>query len=583
MSMKSLVKKTFLIGMSMMTLAPQFASAALESQINYYLNREDTKDIPFMFVRGSNFYLHKNTLIALYEKRGFSAIWVDAKGRPNAMAAAVKDALKQGALLNGLNPDDYWDKMIESIYVSNTDGRFGPTFELAVSEAVIRYVTHLSTGRFDPMEIDTDIKLPRKKFTEFAELSQVISGVEGRPDVKSLVSGLDKFAPVHTRYVDLKNLLAYFRGIQEKNGWSQIKLSKKSLRLGDDDSAVPAIRIRLQSLGYAVPAAAADNQKKYDSGLESLIRQVQGLNGLDADGIIGEQVLSFLNVTAAERAFQIEVNMEKLRWLPKTMESRHVFVNLSTTEFQLFDGGKEVMSFRTINGEGYRRTPVLRNMLNFVELNPTWTAPDSIVFKDKLHILRQGDAGVKYLEDHHMKLVKKSNGEAVEATASLLKSLSRSNFPYLLRQDPWRKNALGSIKFPLPNEWSIYLHHTSDPDLFKKDARHLSSGCVRLEEPFKFAEYILRDNVALKSNQQQLHWSADDLERLVPPRGSNDEVPKELWEKKIYLKVPVPVYLMYLTVARSQDGAVRFVNDIYGQDLRVAKTMKSVRHGNELF
>ncbi|AFY00860.1 L,D-transpeptidase family protein [Bdellovibrio bacteriovorus] len=583
MSMKSLVKKTFLIGMSMMTLAPQFATAALESQINYYLNREDTKDIPFMFVRGSNFYLHKNTLSALYEKRGFSAIWVDAKGRPNAMAAAVKDALKQGAILNGLNPDDYWDKMIESIYVSNTDGKFGPTFELAVSEAVIRYVTHLSTGRFDPMEIDTDIKLPKKKFTEYAELSQVISSVEGRPDVKALVAGLDKFAPVHTRYVDLKNLLAYFRDIQGKNGWSQISLSKKSLRLGDDDPAVPAIRIRLQSLGYSVPAATADSQRKYDSGLESLIRQVQGLNGLDADGIIGEQVLSFLNVTAADRAFQIEVNMEKLRWLPKNMEPRHVFVNLSTTEFQLFDGGREVMSFRTINGEGYRRTPVLRNMLSFVELNPTWTAPDSIVFKDKLHILRQGEAGVKYLEDQHMKLVKKSNGEVVDATASLLKGLSRSNFPYLLRQDPWRKNALGSIKFPLPNEWSIYLHHTSDPDLFKKDARHLSSGCVRLEDPFKFAEYILRDNVALKSNQQQLHWSADDLESLVPPRGSNDEVPKELWEKRIHLKTPVPVYLIYLTVARSQDGAVRFVNDIYGQDLRVAKTMKSVRHGNELF
>ncbi|ASD64389.1 L,D-transpeptidase family protein [Bdellovibrio bacteriovorus] len=577
MSMKSLFKKTFLIGMSMMTLAPQFASAALESQLSGYLNK-DLQEIPVIFVRGSNFYLHKATLISLYEKRGYSAIWVDANGKPNAMAAAVREALKYGATMNGLNPDDYWDRIVENIYTSNTDGRFGPTFELAVSEAVIRYVTHLSTGRFDPMEIDTDIKIAKKKFTEYSELNQVISAVQANVSAKALAAGLDKFAPTHLRYVDLKQLLAYFRSIQSAGGWSQIKLAKKSLRPGDKDPAIPAIRGRLQSLGYAVPSTG----DVYDAELKRVIEDVQGVNGMGVDGVIGNEVMTFLNTTVADRVFQLEVNMEKVRWLPKAMESRHVFVNLATTEFQFFDEGRKIMHFKTINGQSYRRTPVLRNMLSFVELNPTWTAPESIIFKDKINTLR-GKDGQEYLRKHRMRLIRKSDGKEVIPSDELLQSLSRSNFPYLLRQDPWRKNALGSIKFPLPNEWSIYLHHTDNPDLFDESKRHLSSGCVRLEDPFTFAEYILRDNVAVKSTQTDDYWPKDKLESFVPPEKSDAYVDRENWEKRIHLKVPVPVYLMYLTVDRAQDGAVRFVKDVYGQDERVAKTMKAVRHGNELF
>ncbi|WP_374035212.1 murein L,D-transpeptidase [Bdellovibrio bacteriovorus] len=578
MSMKSLFKKTFLIGMSMMTLAPQFASAALESQLSGYLNK-DLQEIPVIFVRGSNFYLHKAPLISLYEKRGYSAIWVDANGKPNAMAAAAREALRQGAYLQGLNPDDYWDRIIENIYTSNTDGRFGATFELAVSEAVIRYVTHLSTGRFDPMEIDTDIKIAKKKFTEYTELNQVLGAVQSNISAKALVAGLDKFAPTHLRYVDLKQLLAYFRSIQNAGGWSQIKLNKKSLRPGDKDAAIPAIRGRLQSLGYAVTSTG----DVYDADLKRVIEDVQGVNNMGVDGVIGNEVMTFLNTTVADRVFQLEVNMEKIRWLPKTMESRHVFVNLATTEFQMFDEGRKVMHFKTINGQSYRRTPVLRNMLSFVELNPTWTAPDSIVFRDKLPILRQGQPGIDYLKKHRMHLVDRVRNTVVTPSVAMLQDLSRSNFPYYLRQEPWRKNALGSIKFPLPNEWSIYLHHTDDPKLFQDSKRHLSSGCVRLEDPFTFAAYILRDNVAVKSNQTEDYWPKEKLESYVPPEDSIDYVPKDNWEKRIHLKVPVPVYLMYLTVDRAQDGAVRFVKDVYGQDERVAKTMKAVRHGNELF
>lgn len=577
MSMKSLIKKTFLIGMSVMTLAPQFAAAHLETQISGYLNK-DLEDIPVIIVRGSNFYLHKSNLISMYQNRGYSAIWVDASGRPNAMAAAVRDALKQGATLNGLNPDEYWDKIIERIYESNKDGKLWPTFELAVSEAVIRYVTHLSSGRFDPMEIDTDIKIPKKNFTEYVELSQVLRSVESNVSAKALVSGLDRFAPSHLRYVDLKQLLAYFRGIQNAGGWSQIKLAKKSLRPGNQDPAIPAIRGRLQSLGYAVPSTG----DVYDAELKRVIEDVQGVNGMGVDGVIGNEVMNFLNTTVADRVFQLEVNMEKVRWLPKAMESRHVFVNLATTEFQFFDEGRKIMHFKTINGQSYRRTPVLRNMLSFVELNPTWTAPESIIFKDKINTLR-GKDGMEYLRKHRMRLIRKSDGKEVIPSAELLQSLSRSNFPYLLRQDPWRKNALGSIKFPLPNEWSIYLHHTDNPDLFDESKRHLSSGCVRLEDPFTFAEYILRNNVAVKSTQTDDYWPKDKLESFVPPEKSEDYVDRTVWEKRIHLKVPVPVYLMYLTVDRAQDGAVRFVKDVYGQDERVAKTMKAVRHGNELF
>lgn len=581
MFMKCWIKKSFVLGMSLAMLAPQLSYGFGESDVIQNSLTRDT-GVNFFKPGWANFFIHKDTLRSFYEQRAYQAVWIGADGKPNAMAHALKAALKNAGT-QGLNPDDYWDSSLEQMYTAKKIEQAWITFELAASEALVRYATHLSTGRFDPTEIDTDIKFTRKKFTDYAELNAAVTG-----GASVLASALERFAPSHPRYVDMKQLLVYFKDIQSKGGWGVLQAPSKRVQRGVTDPIVGKLRARLNQLGYRVSSAGGD---QFDEEMDQVIRQFQTVNNMSVDGIVGNEVLKFLNKSVAERITQLEVNMEKLRWLPKNLESRHIFVNLATTEFNFFDEGQKVFHFRTINGQVFRRTPSMRDVLNYVELNPTWTVPRSIAVNDKLSLIRQ-DPG--YLAKNNMKLMDPRVGSSQDESGDGVvdpysvdwSKVTKHNFPYYIRQEPGYNNALGVIKFPLTNIWAIYLHYTNDAHLFGESKRHLSSGCVRLEKPFEFAAYILRDNVQTRGlkfgNTTDSYWPLDKITSMVPLAPDQRPNPDHL-QRRIELKKSIPVYMLYLTVDRDEKGAIRFVDDVYGQDIRVGKTMRSIKNGEELF
>ncbi|WP_374078815.1 murein L,D-transpeptidase [Bdellovibrio bacteriovorus] len=562
MMMKNWIKKSFIVGMSFVVLAPQFSLAQSKPQIiQDQVTRARTN--PIINPKWGSFLLRTDRLNKLYSLRGYEAIWVDSSGYPNAMLNRVK-SIFQDAEKHGLNPSDYWDDQIEKGFqaTQKNPGVQWITFELLVTEALIRYVSHLSGGRFDPEQIDTDIKFKKKEFNEFTQLNAAISyGPE------SLSTSLDGFAPTHPRYRELMGVLAQLKDMKGKGGWPTINSPGFALKLGVKDPSINQLRERFNQLGYRI---SYNGGNTFDSEFDQVLRQYQSMNGLTADGIIGtrSEVLRALNFTVNQRIGQVEVTMEKLRWLPTAIEQRHIFVNLATTEFRLYDENGKTFHFKTVNGQPFRRTPSMKDSITFVNLNPYWTVPRSIAIRDKLPLLKQDRF---YLEKHNMLLIDEGSDEVVDSTSIDWRSMNARNFTYYIRQLPGPDNALGVVKFPLQNPWAIYMHDTNEKQLFGESKRHRSSGCVRLEQPLDLAAYLLRD---------QAGWSLEDIKSYVPLYDNN--IPGEI-DKKVFLKKAMPVYFLYLTVEKTEDGAFRFVDDVYGQDTRVSKALQNKKNSNELF
>lgn len=561
MMFKSWFGKSFILGMSLTLMAPSFSQAYGEaSVIQGYIGRQTL--VPLMKPSWGNFILHTDTLNKLYSLRGYQAIWVDSNGLPNSMAQSLKNTLL-AADRHGLNPADYWDGDVENLFKATQNNQKNwITFELAASEAMIRYVSHMSTGRFDPEQVDTDIKFKKKDFNEYSELSASLMSTP-----QALMSSLDSFAPTHSRYKDLMDLLVQLKNLKNQGGWPTINSPGFALKKGVTDPSVGQLRTRLNQLGYRISNSGGNT---FDQEFEDVLKQYQALNGLTADGVIGtrSEVLRALNFTVNQRIAQVEVTMEKLRWLPKNIESRHIFVNLATTEFRLFDEGGKVFHFKTVNGQAFRRTPSMRDSLTYVNLNPYWTVPRSIAIKDKLPMLK---ADPRYLEKHNMRLIDEGTDQVVDPASIDWKNMTARNFTYYIRQLPGPDNALGVVKFPLQNPWAIYMHDTNEKELFGESKRHRSSGCVRLEQPLDLAAYLLRD---------QPGWSLADIKSYVPLY--DNQIPGEL-DKRVVLKKAMPVYFLYLTVEKGEDGSMRFIDDVYGQDMRLSKALQNKKNSGELF
>ncbi len=561
MSWSHLVRKSILIALGFSFVLPRAAEAMGEDIIRNYVSRQVA--VPLIKPSWGNFIIHTEPLNKLYSLRSYSAIWVDDNGKPNVMFDSLK-AVFMAADRQGLDASDYWDSELQSLYDKvQRNNQNWITFELASSEALVRYVSHLSTGRFDPELVDSDIKYKKRNFSEFNELAAAVAN-----GPVSLQVNLDQLAPLHERYQSLVQGLAQLRSIKAQGGWSTTASPGFALKLGVKDPVIVQLRNRLNQMGYAVSMVGGEN---FDAEFEKVLIQYQAANGLMADGIIGtrSEVLRSLNYNVHQRISRIEVTMEKLRWLPRVLESRHIMVNLATTEFRLWDEGKQVFYFKTINGQPFRRTPSMRDAITFVNLNPTWTVPHSIAIRDKIPALRKDS---QYLEKNNMVLLDASTDERVDSSLIDWSRASARNFPYYIRQMPGPDNALGVVKFPLQNPWAIYMHDTNEKQLFADGKRHRSSGCVRLEQPLELAAYLLQD---------QPGWDINTIRNFVPMSAYDRRVVET--ERRVNLKKAMPVYFVYLTAEKNADGRIRFVEDVYGQDYRLQKALENKRNGNETF
>lgn len=498
--------------------------------------------------------IHATTALApFYEARGYRPAWTDAGG-PNNQALALMGAIG-AAGDEGLNPEGYHfaalSQNLERLrYGRGSDGDADPgilaDLELLLTDAFLIYAGHLLSGRVNPETIDSEWLANQRE----ADLNRVLEGALSDHHVAETLRGL---LPVHSGYVMLREALKTYRQIEGRGGWVKVSKGPKMTK-GQRGGRVVELRKRLSATGDLESGERQDGPD-FDEVVEQAVRRFQSRHGLDVDGVVGRDTLSALNVTSEDRLRQIQVNLERWRWLPQDFGNRCILVNLADFRLEVVENGTKVMDMRIIVGKDYRRTPVFSGMMTYLVLNPAWHVPHKIAKLDKLPLIKK-DPG--YLSREHFKVFEGWGAGAKEIDPSVIdwSKVTRGNFRYRLRQDPGPWNALGRVKFMFPNEFGVYIHDTPSRELFKKSVRTFSSGCIRIEKPIQLAEYVLAGD---------LKWN---IETIMAALETNQE-------QTVRLPAPIPVHILYWTAWVDPSGRVQFRKDVYERDRRVLEALRA--------
>jgi len=315
------------------------------------------------------------------------------------------------------------------------------------------------------------------------------------------------------------------------------------MELGVRDERVRSLRHRLAASGD-LPSVSAE-PTAFDDAVDAAVRHFQRRHGLTVDGVVGPATLRALNTSLDARIRQVMLNLERWRWLPQDLGSRYVLVNIPAFELDVVEDTTSVLSMRVIVGRDYRRTPVLSSTMTHLVLNPYWYVPPSIVVRD---ILPRVQADPGYLRAQGMRVFRTRDGRPVEVSPDEIDwaALSAGTLPFQVRQEPGPLNALGAVKLMFPNRFNVYLHDTPARELFARDERSMSAGCIRLERPLELAAYVLRGDSS---------WTPSSLRESLSTAH----------DRTIRLPEPIPVHLLYWT-AWADDEGLHFRRDLYGRD-----------------
>ena len=332
------------------------------------------------------------------------------------------------------------------------------------------------------------------------------------------------FEDVNAPYKGLKDQLAKYYNITKAGGWPQVTTTKKTLKRGASDPSIPIIKKRLQITGEMV---GKDTSMVFNDTLENAVRTFQVSMGYKPDGVITSQLVKDMNVPAGERLKQILLNMGRMRWMPTEPNGRLIIVNIPEFVLHVYENKKKAWDMNVVVGKEGHNTTMFTGDLNQIVFSPYWNVPPSIVQKE---ILPKLASNPDYLSSQHM-----------EQTGT-----DENGVPKI-RQLPGDQNSLGKVKFLFPNSFNIYFHDTNAKSLFEKDKRAFSHGCIRLAEPEKMAQYLLRD---------QPEWTPEKIEEAMDSGH----------EQYVKLKNPVPVIITYYTAWVDDNGLLNFRDDIYSHD-----------------
>jgi murein L,D-transpeptidase YcbB/YkuD len=477
-------------------------------------------------------------LPALYEKYRYQPIWKNADA-VSQLLAAIEDSYH-----DGLDPQDYHLAGIRRLQASLAAGGDPTTqadLDLVLTDSLVRLGYHLLIGKVDPESLDSNWNMERT-----LELDPILalSGAIDDGEVTSLVAS---FRPQASIYHSLKQALSDYRRLQAEGGWPAVPAGD-TLRPGMNDPRVTAIRRRLVVTGD-MPTMDLDSHA-FDDTVESGVKHFQRRHGLTEDGVVGEGTLAELNVPVEARIDQLRVNLERARWVLHDLPEDFVLTDIAGFNVRYFRSGQLVWLTRAQVGKAYRKTPVFRDRIRYIEFNPTWTVPPTILRQDILPKVKK-DRG--YLEEKNLQVIDRE-GKAVDAATIDWSRYPAAGFPYLLRQDPGPTNALGRVKFMFPNKHAVYLHDTPHRSEFDRARRAFSSGCIRIEDPFAFAGLLLDDRP---------EWDTARIEQVIESRKTT----------RVNLTEPLTVLLLYWTAEVDADRRVVFRSDIYDRDAAVLSAL----------
>ena len=339
--------------------------------------------------------------------------------------------------------------------------------------------------------------------------------------------------------------------------WSSYRCE---LQAGSESREIQTLREQLWMLGDLEESAIEGT--RYDTALASGVRRFQKRHGLKTDGIVGKRTRAALSVPVEQRIQLIRLNLERWRWLPRDLGDRYITVNTAAFELQVHEGDRIPLSMRVIVGKKKRETPVFTENMQYLIVNPYWHVPTKLAIRD---LIPAQVRDPNYFVRKRIRVLSSWQSDAVELHPDLIdwqSFLEGRYLAYKLRQDPGAQNSLGRIKFMLPNPYSIYLHDTPARHLFDKPVRTFSSGCIRVEDAYDLANYVLADG-----NRRY-------------PEGRIEDIIAQGETRSLPLPRPLPVYMLYQTAWVGRDGRVQFRDDVYRRDrgLALALPERSARY-----
>lgn len=490
-----------------------------------------------------------------YDSYGEALPWV--RGMQPTTQAQQLIAILSNAEQKGLSADDYdgprWSDRLAKLKpaASNPSEADAVRFDAALTVCVMRYISDLHIGKVNPKHFDFGFDVDAKKY-DLPEFLQ--ANVVDAPNVPAVLVQIEPPYPGYQR--TLQALQTYIQ-LAKKDDGEQLPAAPKAKAIAPGDSypGVPRL-IRLLRLLGDLPADASlpADTAVYQGPLVDAVKNFQRRHGRTPDGRLTAQTVADLNVPLTGRVREIQLTLERWRWLPVILHTAPIVVNVPEFRLRAYDENfKITLTMDVQDGKAYDHdTPVFSDMMQYVIFRPYWSVPYSIaraemfsrIAKDPDYLAKKGFAVV----DSRQEVVTSGT-----VTSDVLDQLRAGKL--FIRQNPGPKNSLGLVKFIFPNNYNIYMHDTPEQEFFARTRRDFSHGCIRLERPADLAVWVLRDNPG--------GWNADRVRAVM--NGTETQ--------QVNLAHPVPVLIVYATVIVTEDGLVHFYDDIYGHDATLEKVL----------
>lgn len=485
--------------------------------------------------------------LTFYRNTDGKTKWLEYR-KPTKSYDAFVEAV-QNSEQYGLDPThydlDHISKAIEKLYdekdrttdqVSDLDIRITGSFFLFTTHLIEGRIRTASSGKF----------IWKRETPDVDDIELLVENSSG-----NLYEIIDELHPRHEQYEKLRKALKQYRSL-DVNRFDKVSAGVSAgIKPGEKHPAIPGIRKRLVLTDLEQNALQEDSMR-YDEQLVEGVKQFQRRHGLTPDGIISETTSRYLNQSFEEKIDLIELNLERLRWLPREYGDDYISINVPEYLLRVYHNDKEKLEMRVVLGTEFNATPIFFDSLEYIVFNPTWTIPPGIMKNEVIPNLEEDPS---HYDPKRFKIYKK--GKEIDPEDEDWEDKDLDPADYKVVEDPGPNNSLGKVKFIMPNDFSIYLHDTPADHLFKNKKRAYSHGCIRVEKPVVLAEYLLRD---------QHEWNESAIEEAM----------KGIESKTVNLKKKYHVQIEYRTVWVDDEGLLHFREDLYGYDKRQLRLMNKL-------
>ena len=525
---------------------PQHLTSEGTSRLRALLKAADLPDL-----RWPGFQNYQEEVKEFYGAFNENLPWIQ-DSEPTPQALAIIQALK-AAETKGLRAEDYdgprWDERTEILQQAKPAPESDLVrFDVALTVSTMRYISDLHIGRVNPRLFHFGLDIDRKQsdLSEFLRLELV--------DAKDVSEVMDKIEPPFPAYHRTIDALNRYLELARQDDGEPLPVPAKVVKPGDSYPGMALLAKRLRLIGdLSAQDEGSATDLIYQGAVVNAVKHFQERHGLDSSGRIDAQTFKQLNTPLSRRVVQLQLTLDRWRWLPHHFERPPIVVNIP--EFRLHADNEEyqwALSMKIVVGRAYQhKTPVFANQIKSVIFRPYWNVPLSI---QRAEILPHIEKNPSYLLENSYEIVDRSGHVVSEgAVTDELKDSLRSG-KLAVRQRPGPDNALGLVKFEFPNPYDVYMHGTPAEQLFSRSRRDFSHGCIRVEDPMALAAWILRDKP---------EWTPEAIRNAM----NGDKT------IQVDIKDPIPVLILYGTAVVKEDGEIQFFDDIYGYDAALGRVL----------